>query len=151
MTSQTRIRILEVLAVLSTIGVAIGIAIPRAENQARHDVAAALLADNDTLRQAGYRFHSDSAYFPAEGPPAVIPTSLRQYLPQGFSTRRPYGLLRYRNWRIRPVEEGEDVSNVIGVTMTPADPRVTAAAAAMSPSSAQFTVGHLHTVILFGT
>jgi hypothetical protein len=113
-------------------------------------MAASLLADVDTLRQAVYRFHSDSAYFPAEMS-VPIPPGLRAYLPRGFTRNRQYGTLTYRNWPIRRLDEGESASTVIGVTITPTDPRVTTTAAVMSPSSAQFTVGDEHTIILFGT
>jgi len=146
-----KVRILEALAIIGIISVAIAMAVPRSEYQKRRDVAAILLSDIDTLRQAVYRFHSDSAYFPTELLTPAIPQGLRAYLPRGFSTNRQYGTLRYRNWPTRPLDEGESASNVIGVTITPADPRVTATAAAMSPSTAQFTVADKLTVILFGT
>jgi hypothetical protein len=98
MTNQVKVRLLEIASVLAIVGSVAAVAVPKLGDLERRKAAAAVLADLEVLREAVYRFHSDSGYFAAEATGELIPESLASYLPAGFTSRRPYGVIAYKNW-----------------------------------------------------
>lgn len=163
MSGDARVKVLEALAVLTIIASAAAIAVPKFGDLERRDVASQVLADVEVMRGAVYAFYSDSAYFPEESSTGSIPENLVAYLPSGFSGRRSYGTIQYKNWPMGVVTdtsaqvntsaapEAIAASNVIGATVITRDPRVGATAAAIAPATPRFVVGDKLTFILFGS
>ena len=158
MNADARVRLLETISVIVIVVCLIALAIPKTIEMRRQDSARRVLADVETVREAVYRFYSDSAFFPPEGPAGQISDALAEYLPLGFQTVRPYGTIEYRNWPMRPpppAVEGETptptASNVIGIAVTPRDARVAASASALAYEMPQFMIGGKYIFILFGS
>lgn len=158
MNADARVRLLEAISVLVIVACLVAISIPKVFELRRQDSARRVLDDIETVRAAVYRFYSDSAFFPPEGPAGQISDGLAEYLPLGFQTVRPYGTIEYRNWPLRPPPppaEGETptptASNVIGIAVTPRDARIAASASALAYEMPQFTLGGKYVFVLFGS
>ena len=153
MSGRARVILLEALFVLLTIGSVVAVAVPKSAEVRRRQAATHVLADVEALRGAVYAFYSDSAYFPVESPAGIVPEALEPYLPPRFVLRRAWGELQYRNWPMPPNESPVPASNVVGVSVTTADPRVGAMAAERAGTMARFTLrgGTVHTFIFFGS
>jgi hypothetical protein len=52
---------------------------------------------------------------------------------------------------VNPQHLSTGSSNVVGATVMTTDPRIGATAAKLAPASAQFSVGHKHTFVFFGS
>jgi hypothetical protein len=143
---------LEVASVLVILGVVVALAVPKSGEVKRARTAQELLADVESMRRAVYRFYSDSAYFPVQVPGQQVPDGLRPYLPRGFTLARAYGTLDYRNWPMAVQDTlVTRAPNVVGVTVTVADPRIGAAAASRTQEVARFVVGNKYTFLFFGS
>jgi type II secretory pathway pseudopilin PulG len=149
--TEGKVRLIEVLSVLTIIGVITVIAVPKYADLQRRDTAQRVLDDIEILREAVYGFYSDSAYFPPESTNELPPESLTPYLPRGFSFTRPYGTIQYKNWPVAVRYQGTGASNVVGATVTTRDPRIGATAGALAPGAPQFTVGDKQTFLFFGS
>ena len=150
MTSQTKVRVIEIVSLLAIIASAIALAGPKRAALNRRAIAAQVSADVDVVRAAIYAFYSDSAYFPPKLGHERIPENLTPYLPRGFALTRPYGTLEYQNWTVRPTAADMAAPNVVGVTVTMKDRKVGAAVVTMSPRAARFAVGNRYTFLFFG-
>jgi type II secretory pathway pseudopilin PulG len=162
MNAESRGRLVEVLSVLVILACVVAIGIPKWADLRRRDAAQRMLADVEVVRQAVYRFYSDSAAFPREGPGGQFSEELEFYLPATFNRTRPYGLIEYRNWPLRPPADstgqvdttGTDnppASNVIAIAIVPNDARIAAAASSMAYAMPQFTMGNRFFFVLFGS
>ena len=151
MNEERAFRWLEILSVLVILGTVVALAVPKSGEMERARTAQALLADVEIVRKAVYRFYSDSAYFPAQQAGAPAPEGLTLYLPAGFSFRKPYGTLDYRNWPMTVRDTATGAPNVVGLTVTVDDPRIGAAAAARAGDVAKFAIGNKYTFLYFGS
>lgn len=151
MNEQRVLRLVEVASVVAILAVVIALAVPKRAELDRAATAARVLDDVGVVRQAIYRFYSDSAYFPVQRAGQPIPAGLARYLPAGFTARQPYGTLDYRNWPIVMRDSSvASAPNVVGVTVTVFDPRIGAAAEARAHDLAKFVVGNKYTFLFFG-
>ena len=149
MTGKQRLAIMEAISWLAIVACIVAIALPKREEMKRMDTARQIVDDIETVRQAVYAFYSDSAYFPAQTPDPM-PEALVRYLPLTFPLAHPYGALEYRNWPVAPAYRDSSAANIVGVTVTTADPRIGAAAASRTLRLAQFAVENKYTFIYFG-
>ena len=149
MTGKQRLAIVEAIGYIAIIACIVAIAIPKRAEMQRMQSARQIIDDVETVRQAVYAFYSDSAYFPAQSS-EPIPEQLVHYLPLTFPLSHPYGSLEYRNWPVAPAYRDSSAANIVGVTVTTADPRIGAAAASRTLRLAQFAVENRYTFIYFG-
>src|SRR5688572_25276250 len=112
MSAESRGKLIETLSVLIIIVGIVAIGIPKWTDLQRREQAQRMLADVEIVREAVYRFYSDSAVFPREAPGGQFAEELEFYLPATFTRSRPYGTIEYRNWPLT-------------VPMAPADSTVT--------------------------
>lgn len=140
----------ETLMVLAAIGSITALAVPMTKDAGRQAIAIHVLADVDSVRTAVYRFYSDSGYFPAQAGFTKVPEGLSAYLPRGFSFRRPYGTLDYKNWTLATPFTETMSSNVIGISVVAADPQVGAAAMALYGDNPKLVVGSQRVFLIFG-
>ena len=140
----------EILMALVAIGSITALAVPMTEDYGRQAIAESVLADVDSVRAAVFRFYSDSGYFPPQAGFAKVPETLAGYLPKGFSFRRPYGTLEYKNWVLSTPFSETKSSNVVGVSVVTTDPKVGAAAMARYGDSPKFVVGPQRVFLIFG-
>jgi hypothetical protein len=164
MTAETRTRFVEVVSVLVILTSLVALGIPMSADYRRREAAKRMLADVELVRQAVYRFYSDSAVFPPEAPDGQFSDELAFYLPPTFSRTRPYGTIEYRNWPLRPPTDSTRLAdttgaakpapaapNVIALAIVPRDPKVAAAASAIAYEMPQFTMGGRFFFVLFGS
>jgi hypothetical protein len=156
MTEEARLRLIEIAAMLALLVSVPALAVPKYEDMQRRRAASHVVADVDAVRNAVYRFYSDSAYFPPEAIEGGVPEVLAPYLPAEFSFDANYGRVEYRNWPIASIARNaapEDTASarVIGLSVITKDPRIGVTAAALSPGVPQFTVGNRVTFVLFGS
>jgi hypothetical protein len=140
----------EIVLTLTAIVSITALAISMTADRGRQAVASEVLADVDSVRAAVFRFYSDSAYFPAQAGFTVVPENLGGYLPPGFSFRRPYGTLDYRNWTLSSPYGETIASNVVAVSVVTADPKVGAAAIKRYGDSPKFSYGAARLFLIFG-
>lgn len=140
----------EITCVAVIVGCGVAIAVPKSAEMRRRAAADRVLADVEVVRNAVYRFYSDSAYFPAQAPGGLVPESLEAYLPPNFVLRRSWGEMEYRNWPVAVHDSTGPASNVVGVSLLTPDARIGAMAIARARSAARFSVGRVHTFLFFG-
>ena len=140
----------EMLMTLAMIGSVTALAIPMNEARGREAVAAAVLADIDSVRAGVFRFYSDSGYFPAQAGFTAVPETLAPYLPAGFSFQRKYGTLDYKNWVLSSSYSETTASNVVGISVVTKDSRIGAAAMERYGENPKFSVGSNRMFLIFG-
>lgn len=142
--------LVEVLLTLTIIGTLSAVAMPKYEDMKRRAKASQVLSDVETVRNATYSFFSDSGYFPAQPGPGTVPTNLDKYLPRAFTFQKPDWQIDYESWTITasPTYVKNNVS--VGVSVTPTDTKVGAAALSMYGSLPKFVVGAKYTFMIVG-
>lgn len=114
--------IVELMVVVTIVGLLTSIGLPKFRDVQRRAVATQLLGDLDVIRHAAMSFYVDSSYFPVETPSAVIPPNLAPYLPSGFSMSKPAWTMDYENWQLPDTPVAEP--GTIGVSFTTPDIRL---------------------------
>jgi prepilin-type N-terminal cleavage/methylation domain-containing protein len=85
--------IIEMLAVMTIIGILVRIALPSLQAIRRKAEAAKVLGDFEAVRVAAYNYNADTGLWPPETGAGRVPQQLVTYLPQGFSfTKSDYQL-----------------------------------------------------------
>jgi type II secretory pathway pseudopilin PulG len=159
MSTESRGKLIETLSVLIIIVSIVAIGIPKWTDLQRREQAQRMLADVEIVRDAVYRFYSDSAVFPREAPGGQFAEELEFYLPATFTRSRPYGTIEYRNWPLTApmapadstVTDKPKASNVIAIAIIPRDAKIAAAASAIAYTVPQFTMGNKFFFVLFGS
>lgn len=163
MTPEARAKLIETTSAIVIVVCGIALAIPMWIAMQRRDDAQRILNDVELVREAVYRFYSDSAAFPPEAPGGQFSDELAFYLPPTFNRTRPYGTIEYRNWVLRPpvtdttqvvadtTASAPPAPNVIALAIVPRDPKIAAAASALAYAMPQFTMGNKFFFVLFGS
>ena len=164
MNPEARRRLIETASIFVIVICLVAMAIPMSIDYRRRDAAQRMLADVELVRQAVYRFYSDSAAFPPEAPDGQFSDQLAAYLPPTFNRSRPYGTIEYRNWQLRPPVDSTQLadstvtlkpeppaSNVVALAIIPRDPKIAAAASALAYEMPQFTMAGKFFFVLFGS
>ena len=90
--------VLELMIVLSIVGLLLRIALPTYTNLVRNARAAQVASDFNTLRAAAFAYHAASNGWPGESGTGVMPPELKGYLPRGFSFTKTNYSLDWENW-----------------------------------------------------
>jgi prepilin-type N-terminal cleavage/methylation domain-containing protein len=116
--------LVELLLVMSIIGILAGVAIPNMRNVTYRARAAAVDGDLNVLRQATLDYNADRNGWPAEVASGVVPPELSAFLPEGFSfTGEGYEL---------------DFENITLPFGLPGNPSVTRTRSSSTPASAGY-------------
>lgn len=109
--------LIELMTVISVIGMLAAIGFPRYREMKRRAYFAAVLSDFNTVRIASYNYFADNATYPADGAAGSPPPALLPYLPQGFEFSTSSYTLDYDVWPspLNPTQL------VVGVTVTAGD------------------------------
>ena len=92
--------VLELMAALTIVGVALAIAIPTYSNMVRQVRASHAVADLQTLRAAAYLYFGDHAEWPDEVQAGAVPIGLRPYLPEKIELMNQWYRIDWDNWMI---------------------------------------------------
>ena len=89
---------IEVLTVLMVTSVVVRIGIPNYQEILLKAEATSAVGDFNVVRLAVMEYQADHHIWPADVGPGQIPPGLEEYLPNGFSFRRPLYRMDWENW-----------------------------------------------------
>lgn len=142
--------VIELLMVVSVIGILASVALPKFRQVRRQATATQLLGDFDVMRHAVLSFYVDSGYFPPEAGSAAMPRNLRRYLPNGFSMAKPGWTMDYEHWSLANRPGFGSAAVAIGVSFITPDRNLGATAMQLAGNRPTFTVGRKHTFLISG-
>jgi prepilin-type N-terminal cleavage/methylation domain-containing protein len=90
--------LVELMIVLTIVGILLRIALPTYNNMVRNARAAAIAGDFNTVRAAAFAYHAVTNAWPAESATGAVPAVLVPYLPKGYSFVKPTYQLDWENW-----------------------------------------------------
>lgn len=137
--------IVELMVVVTIIGLLTAIALPKFRDVQRRAVATQMLGDLDAIRHAALSFYVDSSYFPPDADLGQVPQNLGPYLPTGFKMAKPEWTMDYENW---PGAGGGPAVSTLGVSFTTPDPRLGMTAMRLAGDRPGFTMGNEFTFLI---
>ena len=145
--SRRGFSLIELMTVVSVLGLLVAIGIPRYRDTKRRAYAAKIAADFNTVRVAAYNYFADNNTYPPDGSPGVAPAALLPYLPQNFKFADGNYTLDYDVWP----SPSNPKQVVVGVTVTSGDQQLVNLIARNSPSGGTgINVGNGYTYIFAG-
>ena len=115
--------LLEILVVMSIIGILSGLAAPQYQHLRRKALAAKVVGDIHAVRIAAFSYYGDARRWPREQGRGRVPRELRGHLPQNFSFRKPEYVLDWENWGAADfVRRGS--GEIVGVSIVAKDRRL---------------------------
>ncbi|HTK51137.1 MAG TPA: prepilin-type N-terminal cleavage/methylation domain-containing protein [Gemmatimonadaceae bacterium] len=139
--------LIELMTVVSVLGLLVAIAIPRYRDTKRRAFAAKIAADFNTVRVAAYNYFADNNTYPPDGSPGVPPAALVPYLPQNFQFDAGNYTLDYDVWP----SPANPKQLVVAVTVTSGDQQLVNMVARNSPAGGTgINVGNGYTYIFAG-
>jgi type II secretory pathway pseudopilin PulG len=141
---------IELLTIVVIIGSVTAMAIPKSDDLERRATASKILGDVELIRKATFRFFSDSGYFPHEETSAVVPESMKRYLPRGFSFRKKGWTIDYDRWTTKLPSVHVRTGVKIGVSITIPDARLGTTAMNMYGNNPKFSVGSKYVFLIVG-
>jgi prepilin-type N-terminal cleavage/methylation domain-containing protein len=139
--------LIELMTVVSVLGLLVAIGIPRYRDTKRRAFAARITADFNTVRLAAYNYYADNSTFPPDGSPGIAPAALVPYLPRNFKFDAGTYTLDYDVWP-SPTNPKQVV---VGVTVTSGDQQlVNLVARSSQPNGTGINVGNGYTYIFAG-
>jgi len=113
--SASGFTLIELMIVVSVIGIVAALVIPAYANFIRNTRAAQAAADLYTVRAATYLYYGDTAQWPPETMTGEIPPELVSYLPGDFTFRRSHYTLDYDNFGAGSGRKGQYYGRGIAV------------------------------------
>ena len=144
--SRPGFTIVELMVVVTVIGLLTTIGLPKFRDVQRRAVATQMLGDLDVIRHAALSFYVDSSYFPPDAGLGEMPRNLAPYLPTGFTMVKAQWSMDYENWPVAGLPGVPDAT--IGVSFTTADARLGMTAMKLAGSTPGFTDGSSYTFLL---
>jgi len=139
--------LIELMTVVSVLGLLVAIAVPRYRDMKRRAVAAKIASDFNAVRVAAYNYFADNSTYPPDGSAGVTPAALLPYLPQNFKFANGNYTLDYDVWP----SPSDPKQLVVGVTVTSGDQELVNLIARNSPSGGTgINVGNGYTYIFAG-
>jgi len=141
--------LVELLVVVSIVGILAGLAIPNMKNILLRARATELVGDMDVVRVATHNYQANSHTWPAETSAGTVPPELVGYLPDGYSFLRDGYQLDFENWSLPGGLPGDpSTTTLIGVSVVVNDPLLGNALAELLGSAIVFPVGNTYTVVI---
>jgi prepilin-type N-terminal cleavage/methylation domain-containing protein len=114
--------IIELLIVMIVIGILAGIGILKYIDLRHRARTAAVTADLQAVRLAGYNAFYESGAWPGDAADGVVPATLKPYLPANFSFVKPEYTLDWENFV--PPGGGPSGGMQVAVVISASDPRL---------------------------
>jgi prepilin-type N-terminal cleavage/methylation domain-containing protein len=141
--------IVELLVVVSILGILAGLAIPNMRTVLMRARATEVAADFDVVRVAAAQYNAESSLWPPETTLGVVPPELVDYLPDGFTFQGNGYELDYERWDMPSGLPGDpSTRTLIGVSVTTDTDELGNAVAQFLGGSILFSVGNTHTVVI---
>ena len=141
--------LVELLVTVSIVGILAGLAIPNMRNMTFRARATSVVADIQAVSVATVSYNANAHDWPAEAASGVVPPELAPYLPDGFSFQGDGYELDFENI---PLPLGlpydPNVSQLIGVSVTAPDDRLSNAIIEALGGRVLSSVGNTHTVVI---
>lgn len=141
--------LVELLVVVSIVGILTGLAIPNMRTVMMRARATEVAADLDVVRVAAVQYQADSLRWPADTGLGVVPPELVDYLPDGFTFQGDGYELEYDRLDVPGGLPGDPTTEaVIAVTVTTDAGDLGDAVAQFLGGSILFSSGNTHTVVI---
>lgn len=141
--------IVELLVVVSILGIVAGLAIPNMRTVITKTRATEIVADVDVVRVAVMQAHANTLVWPEETGTGVVPPELEGFLPEGFTFQRDGYELDYEQLPLPGGLPGDpSVTLLIGVAVTTESAELGNALAELLGGSILFSAGNTHTVVI---
>jgi prepilin-type N-terminal cleavage/methylation domain-containing protein len=125
MRSRRGVTLIELMVVVTIIGLVTRIAMPRFNEMRSRATAASVVGDVHAVRVASYSYYAEAGQFPAIAANGKIPTELTPYLPKNFSFKKPVGTYRWYVWKVTTGKGKTKVTEtLVGVRVTPTDKKL---------------------------
>lgn len=120
--------IIEMVVVLTILGVLANIAIPSVQSVRKKAQAAAAIGDFTVIRTAAYDYFADNGLYPRSRGWGQVPPELVGSLPAGFSFVQDGVTFRWRRWSLpNGLPRNRKKTELLGVEVRADDPEVLAA------------------------
>lgn len=103
--------VLELMVVLTIVGLILAVAIPSYSNMVRQVRASQAVADLQSLRAAAYLYFGDHAEWPGEVQAGAVPPGLVPYLRENVELMNPYYKIDWDNWMVWDTAPGNGNGN----------------------------------------
>jgi prepilin-type N-terminal cleavage/methylation domain-containing protein len=141
--------LVELLVVVSIVGILTGLAIPNMKVVLVRARAAQVAGDMEVVRTAVHNYMAQRNVWPAEAPAGTVPTGLEEFLPAGYSFDRNGYQLDYENWDLPGGLPGDPSTHtLIGVSAVISDPSLGNALVELLGNAIVSSVGNTHTVVI---
>lgn len=139
----------ELLVVVSIVGILAGLAIPNMRTVLLRARATEVAADFDVVRVAALQYNAQTQLWPSETSLGVVPGELEDYLPDGFTFQGNGYELDYERWDMPGGLPGDpSTRTLIGVSVTTDSDELGNAVAQFLGGTILFSVGNTHTVVI---
>lgn len=118
--------LIELMVVITIIGLLVRIAMPRYREMRGRATAASIVGDVHAVRVASYNYYADAGKFPAIAANGKVPTELTTYLPKNFSfNKKSIGSYRWYVWTVTSGKgKTKTTETLVGVRVTPSDKKL---------------------------
>lgn len=107
--------LIELMIVITIVGLLARIAIPRVNEFRLRGRAARIVGDLEVIRGAAFHVSADSGHWPLAPGPGLIPPEMQSYLPPGMSFNPEPGVVY--DWRLTDMPNGDPGQAGPGATM----------------------------------
>jgi len=115
--------IIELLVVMTLIGLLARIAVPHYTDMKRRAVAASIMADMQTIRVATFTYYTEKSTWPADYGPGVVPAELLDLLPKDFPFVHPDFTYDFERWDLTGgTPQNPQQESIVALSVTCSDP-----------------------------
>jgi prepilin-type N-terminal cleavage/methylation domain-containing protein len=174
-TRRTGFTLIELMVVVTILGVLTSIAVPKYQSFRTRATATRIMGDVEAIRAAATSFYVDSEYYPAEAKKGELPPNLAPYLPSGFKMKRELWDLDYDNVLVKDeivdtvvtgggskgkgkgsgstktlIKTTVVKSQTISLTFSTDDKQLGRMALSLLSNQPTYTVGNKYTMVIYG-